>query len=60
MIMFIDIITIMIITIIIKTIIIFIIVIFTINIILVGTWVGLTCAIAYHGKLNAPAHQSPW
>ena len=53
-------ITIMIIAIIIIIIIIFITSIFTINIILIGTWIGLASAMAYHGKLDAPAHQSPW
>ena len=29
-------------------------------IILIGTGVGLVGAIAYDGKLDAPAQQSPW
>ena len=49
---------IMIIIIIIIIIIIQVIIVIIVNIILIETWVGLDSHIAYHGKLDAPAHQS--
>ena len=36
------------------------IIVIIVIIILIGTGVGLAAAIAYRGKLDAPAHQSPW